>query len=115
MRNEKGGLILFLMMLFWALFVGVLKRSYFAAAALVSFQVCQFADGGFQGEIRKKEKSWLKTFSDEIETLLIYKNRRIPGRVAIFVKILNPGSDFDYNREKWFGSSFGDSEHVARK
>lgn len=62
-----------------------------------------------------KEKSWLKTFSDEIETLLIYKNRRIPGKVAIFVKILNPGNDFDYNREKWFGSSFGDSEHVARK
>jgi hypothetical protein len=55
MRNEKGGLILFLMMVFWALFVGVLKRSYFAAAALVSFQVCQFADGRSQGEIRKKK------------------------------------------------------------
>lgn len=55
MRNEKGGLILSLMMVFWALFVGVLKRSYFAAAALVSFQVCQFADGGSQGKYERKK------------------------------------------------------------
>lgn len=55
-EEREGGIdLIFDDVTFWALFVGVLKRSYFAAAALVSFQVCQFADGRSQGEIRKKK------------------------------------------------------------